>query len=424
MSTHWCRDCEKPIGSKVNSCPKCYSRRIFSHQEADTLGIAHLDCDAFFASVEKRDKPELASQPVLIGGNSPRSVVATACYIARAFGARSAMSMTEAKRLCPHAVIIAPRFSAYACEDKKIRKMMHELTPLVEPVSIDEAYLDLRGTRRIHNGPPVQILMKLQNKIERELGLGVSIGLSHNRFLAKIASDLDKPRGFSVIGEAETLEFLGSKPPTILKGVGPAFGSRLHRDGLYTLGQIREIPERELMQKYGESGLRLSQLSRGIGSSNIHPESKRKSVSCETTFEQNISKEKPLEKILWQLCEKVSEQAKQKGYAGYTLTLRLKTADHRRITRSITIDHPVQLADTLFRELRPKLKKEIGMMSFRLLGVGISSLITVPEGFVEPVSDLLESSREKRARTELAMDKTRAKFGNDAIIKGRSLPDY
>jgi len=423
MSSYWCRDCALPIDSTAEFCPKCRSRRLFHHKEAAELFIAHIDCDAFFASVEKRDNPALCSQPVLIGSNGPRSVVATACYLARAFGARSAMPMSEATRLCPHAIIVAPRISVYARESKKIREIMDKFTPLVEPISIDEAFLDLSGTKRLHSGPPIQSLMRLQNQIKRETGLGVSIGLSYVKFLAKIASDLDKPRGFCAIGRAETRDFLASKPPTIIKGVGPSFGNKLRRDGLYNLGQIREIPELDMAGKYGESGLRLSRLSRAIDTRKVTPTSKRKSISCETTFERDINDLQSLQKILWRLCEKTSAQAKQKQVAGYTLTLKLKTANHRTTTRRITLDSPVQLADTLFRELSHKLKTEAGNERFRLLGVGISSLIDTCPDFIEIVSDLLEPHREKRANAERAMDLARKKFGSDAVVKGRSLRD-
>ncbi len=384
------------------------------------MQIAHVDCDAFFASVEKRDRPELQAKPVLIGGTGSRAVVAAACYLARSFGAKSAMPMGQAKRLCPQAIIIAPNITKYAKEGARVREMMRALTPLVEPLSIDEAFLDMSGTEKLHGGPPIISLMRLQNQIESELGLGVSIGLSYNKFLAKTASDLDKPRGFSVIGRAETLDFLANKPPTFVYGIGPSFGKKLQDDGLQTLAQIRETSECDMLHRYGKQGLRVSRLSRGIDTRKVNPVSKRKSISTETTFARDLCDLAALEKILWRLCEKTSAQAKQKKMAGYTLHLKLKTANHQIISRSIQMPHPVQLVDTLFRELKQKLIKTAKDQHFRLISAGLSSLIHVEDDFKEQTGDLLEPEREKRAKTERAMDVAREKFGQDAIMKGRA----
>jgi DNA polymerase-4 len=420
-SSNWCRDCAEQIPITAKACPKCRSRRLFAHEEALAMNIAHLDCDAFYASVEKRDHPELQATPLLIGGNGPRAVVATACYLARAFGARSAMPMGRAKKLCPDAVILPPDIAKYAREGEKIRQMMRDLTPLVEPLSIDEAFMDLSGTDELHNGPPIETLMRLQNKIEQELGLGVSIGLSYNKFLAKTASDLDKPRGFSVLGRAETLDFLGPRPPTFVYGVGPAFGQKLKKAGLHTLAQIRGTDEREMFRHFGGQGTRLWHLASGEDKRKVNPVSKRKSISTETTFNRDLSDQEELEKILWRLCEKTSALAKKKQMAGYTLTLKLKTSHHQILTRSITMEQPVQLANTLFRELATKLMAARGQHRFRLIGAGLSTLIKVEENFEEQVSDFLDLTREKRAKAERAMDIARQKFGADAVIKGRGL---
>lgn len=388
------------------------------------MGIAHMDCDAFFASVEKRDNPELKSRPVLIGGTGPRAVVATACYIARSFGCHSAQPMAQARKLCPQAVIIRGDHGKYAQEGGILRDMMRELTPLIEPLSIDEAFMDLRGTERLHGGPPVQTLIKLQNRIEKERGITVSIGLSHNKFLAKAASDMDKPRGFSIIGEAETLSLLARQEPGFVFGVGKNFAARLKRDGILHLGQIQQMDEMDMAKRYGKSGLRLARLSRGEDFRPVNPVSERKSVSCETTFDRDIAALPELEAILWRMGEKASRLAKAKNVAGYTLTLKLKDHRHQIRTRSVTLDHPVQLADTMFRELAPKLAKETGRAKFRLLGVGLSTLVEVDDAFEEDVTDLLDPAREKRARAEKAMDQARQKFGLDAIGKGRNFrPD-
>lgn len=379
-----------------------------------------MDCDAFFANVEKRDHPELKSRPVLIGGTGPRAVVATACYIARSFGCHSAQPMAQARKLCPDAVILRGDHSKYAREGGILRDMMRELTPLVEPLSIDEAFMDLRGTERLHGGPPVQTLLQLQNRIETERGFTVSIGLSHNKFLAKAASDMQKPRGFSIIGEAETKEVLARQKPEFVFGVGKNFAARLKHDGVLHLGQIQQMDEMDMAQRYGKSGLRLARLSRGEDHRRVNPVSTRKSVSGETTFARDIRDRAKLEAVLWRMSEKVSRLAKANSVAGYTLTLKLKDHRHQIRTRSVTLDHPVQLADTLFRELAPKLAKETGTAKYRLLGVGISTLVEVEDDFEEDVTDLLDPIREKRARAEKAMDAARKKYGRDAIGKGRA----
>lgn len=381
-----------------------------------------MDCDAFFANVEKRDHPELKSKPVLIGGTGPRAVVATACYIARSFGCHSAQPMAQARKLCPHAVIIRGDHAKYAHEGGILRDMMRELTPLVEPLSIDEAFMDLRGTERLHGGPPIQTLLRLQNRIEKERGFTVSIGLSHNKFLAKAASDMDKPRGFSIIGDAETVALLARQEPGFVFGVGKNFAARLKRDGILHLGQIQQMDEMDMAKRYGKSGLRLARLSRGEDHRQVNPVSERKSVSSETTFDRDIAAREELEAILWRMCEKVSRLAKSKAVAGYTLTLKLKDHRHQIRTRSVTLDHPAQLADTFYRELAPKLAKETGAAKFRLLGMGLASLVEVDEAFEEDVTDLLDPAREKRARAEKAMDQARQKFGLDAIGKGRNMP--
>ncbi|HTO40183.1 MAG TPA: hypothetical protein VL026_04345, partial [Rhizomicrobium sp.] len=184
-------------------CGSCGSRRVVAHAELETLSIAHLDCDAFYAAIEKRDNPELRDRPVLVGGTSRRGVVSTACYVARIAGARSAMPMYKALELCPNAVVIKPNFAKYTAASKAMRSMMLELTPLVEPLSLDEAFLDLTGTERLHGQSAARTMARLTKRIENEIGITVSVGLSFNKFLAKLASDLDKPRGFAVIGVGE-----------------------------------------------------------------------------------------------------------------------------------------------------------------------------------------------------------------------------
>jgi len=295
-----------------------------AHAELDRLAIAHLDCDAFYAAIEKRDDPALADKPVIVGGGR-RGVVSTACYLARIHGVHSAMPMFKALKACPEAVVIPPNMEKYAKVGREVRALMLELTPLVEPLSIDEAFMDLAGTERLHHASPALSLARLAQRIENDLGITVSIGLSFNKFLAKIASDLRKPRGFSVIGREEAVAFLASKPVSLIWGVGKAMQTRLAEDGIRTIGALQRLPETDLAQRYGSMGFRLSRLSRAEDSRSVDPRGEAKSVSAETTFNEDIADPRRLTAILRSLSEKVSRRLKQQGLAGRTVTLKLKS---------------------------------------------------------------------------------------------------
>ena len=322
----FCRSCltlSDPHHRNGAVCPACETGRITAHPELFKLSIAHLDCDAFYAAVEKRDDPSLEDKPVIIGGGV-RGVVSTACYVARTYGVRSAMPMFKALKACPDAIVIKPNMSKYAEAARAVRQMMRDLTPMVEPLSIDEAFMDLSGTARVHGAPPAITLAKLQHRVESELGVTASIGLSHNKFLAKIASDLDKPQGFSVIGKAETKSFLARQPVTMIWGVGKAMAAKLERDGLKTIGELQHLDAATLGKRYGEMGLRLARLSQGDDTRAVKPERDTKSVSSETTFSSDMSDVKWLEDVLWELCEKVSGRMKASGFDGRVVTLKLK----------------------------------------------------------------------------------------------------
>ena len=275
-----CRDCGNQPSPEAGTCPACRSARIVRHKELHDLTIAHLDCDAFYATVEKRDRPELRDLPVVVGGHH-RGVVAACCYIARARGVHSAMPMFKALKVCPNATVIKPDMKKYAAVGRQVRAMMRNLTPLVEPLSIDEAFMDLAGTEALHCGSPATTLAALARRVEEELSITASIGLSYNKFLAKIASDRDKPRGFAVIGRAEARTFLSDKPVSLLWGVGKAMRQRLHEDGITLIGELARIEEAELVARYGRIGERLSLCARGQDDRRVDPESKAKSVSSE-----------------------------------------------------------------------------------------------------------------------------------------------
>lgn len=412
-----CRDCLS-TADHIERCLECGSPRILRHQELFDLSIAHMDCDAFYASVEKRENPSLADKPVIIGGGR-RGVVSTACYIARIRGVKSAMPMFQALKLCPDAVIVKPRMALYAEVSKEIRKMMDDLTPSVEPLSLDEAFIDLSGTQKLHGAPPAVMLVKLINRMQRELGLTGSIGLSHNKFLAKIASDLDKPRGFSVIGVQDTEKFLKDKPVRLIWGVGKAMQQSLEGSGIRTFSDLLRWERKDLNAKFGQMGDRLWHLARGQDARPVDSRAAMKSISNETTFFEDTSDLDLLHGHLWRMCEKVSSRAKAKGIAGRVLTLKLKTNAHKLITKRVTLRDATQLADTLYHSLSALLDQLEKGQSYRLLGAGLSDLCPEKEAELSP--DLLNMQASQRGKAERASDAIRKKFGPDAIIKGRSL---
>ncbi len=391
---------------------------MLSHPELFDLGIAHMDCDAFFASVEKRDNPALQDKPLIVGGGT-RGVVSTCCYIARVRGVRSAMPMFQAKKLCPDAVVVPPRMSVYAEVSRQIRAMMDALTPAIEPLSLDEAFLDLRGTARLHHAPPALVMARLVRRIEQELGLTASVGLSHNKFLAKIASDLEKPRGFSVIGQTETISFLAPKSVRMIWGIGPAGQEQLERAGIRTFSDITRWDRQALHERFGAMGSRLYHLARGQDARPVAPDRALKGISNETTFDVDTSDPDLLDGHIWRMAEKVSGRAKAHDMAGWTVTLKLKRANHTLITRARKLDRPTQLADAIYRTARHLFDAVGNQGPYRLLGVGISDLLPARDD--DRQTDLLDPDAPKRAGAERATDAIRARFGKDAIIKGRSL---
>jgi DNA polymerase-4 len=416
-----CRDClclPDPGAGIRGRCPACGSPRLLAHPELLHLAIAHIDCDAFYASVEKRDNPALADRPVIIGGGR-RGVVSTACYIARIRGVRSAMPMFKALDLCPDAVVIRPRMDRYVEVSRRIRAMMETLTPLVEPLSLDEAFLDLTGTGRLHGAPPAVLLARLARQIESDTGVTVSVGLSHNKFLAKIASDLDKPRGFAVVGQAETPAFLAARPVSAIWGVGQSFRQVLENDGIRMIADILPHDRKALAQRFGAMGDRLWHLARGIDRRPVRPDGVLKSISHETTFNEDTAQASLLDGHVWRLSEKVADRAKARSLAGSTVTLKLKRSDFRPLTRSVTLTEPTQLAATIYAATAPLLAGAIAQGPFRLIGVGLTQL--ADEHLADRSADLLDPSAGRRRAAELATDAIRRKFGKQAIFKGRTL---
>ncbi|TWG99048.1 DNA polymerase-4 [Mesorhizobium sp. J18] len=410
----FCRDCLAPSRPAARRCDSCGSPRLLRHAELWSLSLAHIDCDAFYAAIEKRDNPSLRNKPVIVGGGK-RGVVSTACYIARINGVRSAMPMFKALEACPEAVVIKPNMEKYAKVGREVREMMQALTPMVEPISIDEAFLDLAGTERLHGAPPAYILGHFAAQVEREIGITVSVGLSYCKFLAKVASDLDKPRGFSVIGRAEAMSFLENKPVTLIWGVGKASAATLERDGVRTIGQLQKMERSDLLRRYGTMGDRLYYLSRGEDARKVHADHDAKSVSAETTFETDLASTADLVPILRALSEKVSRRLKASGLAGRTVVLKLKTRDFKIRTRNRQLADPTRLADRIFQTGLQLLEKETDGTKYRLLGIGVSDL-TDAERADPP--DLVDVRARKRAMAEDAIDVLRDKFGKQAVETG------
>ena len=413
-----CRDCLTTFETAPKRCSQCGLPRITVHPELFTLSIAHMDCDAFYASVEKRDNPELASKPVIIGGGQ-RGVVSTACYVARVRGVKSAMPMFQALKLCPEAVVVRPRMEEYVKASKAIRAMMQDLTPAIEPLSLDEAFMDMTGTNKLHGAPPAVMLAKLIKRMKGELGLTGSIGLSHNKFLAKVASDLDKPRGFSVIGKAETNSFLLDKPIGLIWGVGAVAKESLGKAGIQTFSDLLRWDRQDLNQRFGSLGDRLWHLARGHDLRRVTSDSPVKSISNETTFFKDTSDSDILDGHIWRLAEKVSDRAKARDLAGRVVTLKLKRKDHKSLSRRVTLRDPTQIADRIYRTARDLFDQVGPQGPYRLIGVGLSDLVGDADS--DLTSDLLDPNAAKRTKAERATDAIRAKFGSDAIVKGRSL---
>ena len=410
-----CRDCLHTADHKVERCPACDSRRVVSHDELDLLTIAHLDCDAFYASVEKRDRPELRDRPVIVGGGK-RGVVSTCCYIARQYGVHSAMPMFKALKACPEAVVIKPDFRKYVAASEAIFGAVSRLTPLVQTLSLDEAWIDLAGTERLNGGPPAFQLIRLQQQIETETGLSVSIGLAPNRFLAKVASELDKPRGFSVLG-SEAAAVLAPRPVGILPGVGPVFRKTLQSDGYATVGDLAAADVRELVRRYGETGLRLHDLAHGRDARAVNPGHERKGMSAETTFNEDLTSADDLEAELWPLCEKLASKARRDGVASRVLVLKLRRTDFKIVTRRMSLPEPVQTARALFAAGRALMAPELGR-PYRLIGIGMGEVVDAVDSHA-----LFETAETRTLKTETAIDRLRARFGASAVVAGRALKD-
>jgi DNA polymerase-4 len=379
-----CRDCGATVADpNTERCADCASPRLTLHPELFDLTIAHLDCDAFYAAVEKRDDPSLQDRPVIIGGGK-RGVVSTACYIARLYGVGSAMPMFKALEACPDAVVLRPDMAKYQAVGREVREMMRATTPLIQPLSIDEAYLDLTEL------DAARALVSLASSIEDKIGITVSIGLSYNKFLAKLASDLDKPRGFSVVGREEARGFLAPLPVRKIWGVGPALAKRLQRDGINRIGQLQGRDAEDLGRRYGSIGRQLAYFAIGEDKRSVEPRGKSKSVSVETTFASDTGDLDELAAKLEKLCDRLAERLARADLAGQTVVLKLKSSDFTLRTRSVTLGAPTGRASVLSQAGQTLLAREIDGTKFRLLGIGVAKLTDASKA--DP-PDMLDLSR-------------------------------
>ena len=412
-----CRDCFREVAEFRAACAGCGSRRLVRHPELFTLAVAHVDCDAFYASIEKRDRPELLALPVIVGGGR-RGVVSAACYIARTRGVRSAMPMFKALALCPDAVVVRPDMAKYAAAARQIRGLMEALTPLVQPLSIDEAVLDLRGTAALHRAPPAAVLARFARAVEAQVGVTVSIGLAANRLMGKLAAERDKPRGFAVIGAGEAAEWLAPQPVTLLPGVGPALARRLEAAGFTRLGQLATLTPLEAARRFGEDGLGLAARARGEDGRPVNPVRETKSISAETTFDQDLATVAELEAPLWRMCEKLARRLAEKELAAAGVVLKLKTAGFALRTRNARLPSPTRLPETLFAAARPLLLREADGTAFRLIGIGAQPL--APAAGADR-GDLADPGAPRRAARWQAVEALRARFGEAAVVQGRGL---
>ncbi len=409
-----CRDCFRQ--TRAETCEGCGSRRVVSHPELFALAIAHVDCDAFYASVEKRDRPELAGSPVIVGG-AVRGVVTTACYIARLYGVHSAMPMFKALKLCPEAVVIRPDFSKYAAAARQVRGLMGALTPLVQPLSIDEAVMDLRGTEALHGAPPASVLARFAQLVETEVGVTVSIGLAGNRLLAKIAAGRDKPRGFAVLG-SDAAAVLADERVGLLPGVGPVLERKLKGLGITHLAHLQGLDDRQARARLGEDGPSLVRRARGEDVRIVHTGEAAKSISAETTFDTDLTERAALERQLWRLAEKLARRLREQELAAGGVVLKLKTAGFALRTRNRRLARPTQLPDLLFEAARGLLQREADGTAFRLIGVGANPLVSAE---LADRGDLADPEAGRRVAAQRAVDALRGRFGEGVIGRGRGL---
>lgn len=377
--------------------------------------ILHVDMDAFYASIEQRDNPTLAGKPVVVGGSSGRGVVSAASYEARKFGIHSAMSGVAARRRCPQAIFLPVRMDAYRVEALRIRSIFQHFTPLIEPLSLDEAYLDVRGTEHLF-GDAAEIGRQIQRQIFEETGLPASVGIGPNKWIAKLCSDLRKPKGF-VVAPANLREFLAPLPVGRLWGVGERGVNRLESLGIRTLGDMQKIPETQLVETLGPHGRDLRAMALGLDERSVTPFRQAKSMGSETTFSRDIDEKWVLAAWAMEQAEEVGEGLRTKNLLAGGVEVKLRSGDFRTKSRQRKLARPSQVTADLWLQARDLLEElfELDLLPARL--VGVTAIDLKKPGEVQP--DLFDTLQNPAsARLDLALDAIRARFGGEAVSRG------
>jgi DNA polymerase-4 len=375
--------------------------------------ILHVDLDAFYASVEVLDNPALAGKPVLVGGTGPRGVVAAASYEARRFGIHSAMPMGRARRLCPHAIVLPPRFDVYAAKSREVHAIFASFTPVIEPIALDEAFLDVTGALRLF-GTGAEIGAAIRARVRAETGLTASVGVAPNKLLAKLASDDAKPDGILVVAPGSELDFLHPHPVGRLWGVGPATLARLARFGVETIGDLAALPEASLIDALGRAhGHQLHQLACGRDERPVEPDRETKSIGHEETFPRDVTDREALGREVRGMAERVGIRLRDHGLAGRTVTLKVRFPDFRTITRSATVPEPVTGSAEIARQALALLDKVDTTGGVRLLGVSVSNLTAAVAHQASLFGE--QTAPEAAAPIQSVVDAVRARFGLDAL---------
>jgi nucleotidyltransferase/DNA polymerase involved in DNA repair len=374
--------------------------------------IIHVDMDCFFAAVEVKDNPDLAGKPVIVGAlPGTRGVVAACSYEAREYGVHSAMPISQAYKKCPHGIFLKPHGHRYVEESEKIRAIFLHFTPLVEPLSLDEAFLDVSGSHRLF-GSSAEIGCEIKHRILVETGLVASVGIAPSKFVAKIASDLEKPDGFVIVYEDEVLDFLRPLDARKIWGVGKATWKTLEKLGLTTIGDIGDYPVEELERIFGKLGRHLHNLSQGIDERTVNPETDRKQVGAEYTFDVDTGDRPEVERTLLALCDKVASRLHEKGQKGNHVTLKLRDETFKTVTRSRTLDRSIMSGEDIYREARDLFRKEeMHGRKVRLIGVSVSGFES------ESQTSLFDSGTERKEKVEKVLADIRGRFGKGSITR-------
>lgn len=378
--------------------------------------ILHVDMDAFYASVEQRDDPSLRGKPVIVGGTKGRGVVSAASYEARKFGVHSAMPISTARRLCPQGIFVPVRMSHYADISRQIRAIFLSFTPLVEPLSLDEAFLDVHGCEGLF-GPAPEIARKIKDRVRAETGLVASVGVAPNKYLAKLASDIGKPDGYVILQPEQVTDFLAPLPVSRIWGVGAKGEKRLHDMGIRTIGQIAGLPEKLLSDRLGEMGRHIWRLANGIDDRTVVPDREAKSVSTETTFGHDIGDRATLRVWLLDLVDHLASRLRHEGLWARTIDLKIRSSDFRTITRSATLAEATNGTNAIWKVAGELFERSLSaeLMPVRLLGVGATKLTREP---IVQGNLFEENADPKQAALDQTIDTIRGQFGNASIKRG------